>query len=107
KAVKISAPINNSRFVSIVCSLSEKISKVNREPVALLWVERAGVPVNWKLHTGLYADGAIHAEYARAEKQLLRPAIRQFEALPLKRTRALTGELSKDSPVPTWVIGAP
>src|SRR4051812_47629424 len=58
-------------FFASYVPFSKEVGKVNREPVALLRVERTGVPIERKLHPGLDPDRTIHPEYARTEKELL------------------------------------
>jgi hypothetical protein len=90
----------------VFLSLKE-IGKIDSKSVAFFRVERPGITINGKLNSGLDPDGAIHSEQTGAEKYLIHSTAEHLKILPLKRAGSLPGELSKDAPIPSGVIGAP
>src|SRR5689334_18469472 len=107
KAAIAKLQINTENLRRMHVPFSEKVRKIDREPVTLSWVQRTGVAVNRKLNAGLNTDRSIHAQQARSEKKLLCASARHFDALPLQQARPLTRELCKNTPIPARVIGAP
>src|SRR6202022_4159821 len=85
----------------------KEVRKINREPVTFSRVERTGIAIDRKLHSGFDSNCPVDPKQARTEKHLFGSAALHLKVLPLKRAYSFAGELSENAPVPSRVVGAP